>query len=118
MSLHPLVGRLGARLPGIVVADEERVAVHLAAMDLEHLVFQDRRVVVEVALEDGALGNLDQLRGDFDGAVGGEMRVPRAGCLSGLLLPARTEKQGRQRHHQGERGPAKAKPVCRDVTKN
>src|SRR5947199_5453215 len=36
------IGRLGPGLDGVVVADVDRLAVHLASMDLEDLVLQDR----------------------------------------------------------------------------
>ncbi len=63
-----LIGRFGSGLPRIVVADVDGLALDLPAVDFEHLVLQDGRVVVKFSLEDRPLGDLDEFRRDLDAA--------------------------------------------------
>ena len=72
---HALIGRLGSGLERIVVADVDGLALDLPAVDLEHLVFQDGRVVVELSLEDRPFGDLDESRRDLDAAPLRELAI-------------------------------------------
>ena len=88
------VGGLGTRLPRVVVAHVKRVPVHLAPMHLQDAVFQDGRVIVKITLEDGAVGNLLEARGDFDRAVGCEVRIGRSQARSVRSLATRGDRPG------------------------
>ena len=69
-------------------------------MDGDDLVFENARVVIEVALENRALGNLDQPRGDFHGAQRLDLLVfpaPGDGDRRGTGLAPRDE------HRDGEK---------------
>ena len=78
-SWHAPIGRFGSGLERIVVADVDGLALDLPAVDFEHLVLQDGRVVVEVALEDRPFGDLDELRRDLDAAPLRELGSSGAG---------------------------------------
>ncbi len=53
-------------LERIVVADVDGLALDIPAMDFEHLVLQDGRVIVKRPLENRPLGDLDEFRRDLD----------------------------------------------------
>src|SRR6516164_3096989 len=73
---HALVGNFVALLPRIVVADINRGAfLDVAAMDGDDLVFQDGRIVIKVALENRAFGDLDESRGYFNAAERFDLRI-------------------------------------------
>ena len=73
---RPRVRGFGARLPRIIVPDvNDRAFLDCAALHGNNFVFQDGRVVVEVALENRAVGNLDESGGDFDSSERFHLRV-------------------------------------------
>ena len=88
------------------MADVDGLALDLAAVDFEHLVLQDGRIVVQFSLEDRALGDLDEDRRDLDGAPLRRARDPELAAS----LPSGTA--GRHQTHRKEQashnGPARA----------
>jgi len=66
---RPLISSFRTRLPRIVMTDKNRRPFfHRTAMDGNYLVFEDRRVIIEFALENRAVGNFAESCGDFDSA--------------------------------------------------
>ena len=54
---HALIGNVGSGLGGVVVADVDGVAFDPAAVNLEHVVFQNGCIVVERSIEDRRFGD-------------------------------------------------------------
>src|SRR5262249_15221501 len=81
------IGRCGSRFERVVVAHVDVLTLDRPAVDRKHLVLQDGRVVVQLPLEDGPVGNLDELGRDLDATPSRELGVRARGC-SALLLPA------------------------------